>query len=74
MTEVTKMVLYRLRNGFVAGFLSILVASPTFTLLGQGEIDLTTLQKLFFASLAGGISGLVLAAYKYSKETWGFKI
>jgi hypothetical protein len=74
MSEVTKMVLYRLRNGFVAGFLSILIASPTFTLLGQGEIDLPLLQKLFFASLAGGISGLILAAYKYAKETWGLQI
>jgi hypothetical protein len=74
MSETLKSVLFRLRNGFVAGVFGVLIASPIFTALGQGQVNLSDVKQLIFASIAGGVSGLLLAAYKYVREAWGISI
>jgi hypothetical protein len=64
MSEVVKSVLFRLLRGFIAGFVG---AAATVTLAGLstwGDLA-SALNSLTLAGVAGGITGLLLAADKY---------
>jgi len=70
MSDLIKMVLFRLGRGFIAGFLGVVgtyLSATAFNPASWGEI-ITWLNVLAIAGVAGGISGLVMAGDKWIRE------
>ena len=68
MSKLTKSLLFRLRNGFVSGFLGVLITVQLSDLVVADGVSIDLASKLALSALAGGVAGALLALDKFVRE------